>query len=630
MPINTNLLVAAPMLQDYLVDKDTGMPLVNGIVSLYPDDQRYTEYKNWYYQTGTPGAYTWIPLDNPMHLSSVGTIQDPNGNDVIPFYYPYDEDDQSIPQPYFVTVYSSDENGDPDVLQFTRENFPFVPSGSTGFTNPTLQNYIVNNGYWRNIGTLDCTDVTDQVIAPSQHDGYTNGDIRFIKDTTGANDTITFVEMTETVNDDITPEYGLQYTCNSAQVGETLKCIQYPVSLHVKTLQNVPFSFAMLAQNVAGESNNYLDIYVYQYLGTGAPSQPAPVLLQRITLNNTLQKFVLTGTFPDAADLVLGNGGDDALFILVQFPLAAVSDSIHTKPQIYLSDTVPDNSFQTYDEVNAIISSPRTGDYRTSINTFQPFGWIPANDGSIGNPSSNATTRSNADTWPLYNVIWNGVRNAYAETQDSSGTPTARGASAIDDFNANKRLVLTKNLGRIVAGLNPAFPASVNFTADAGTDILTLATPTTLTVGTPILVFNTGGGLPGGLSADVPYFISVTSLTSTTVMLSTSLDNAYAGVNIDILTNGTGTQTMVNATGVDVGESFHTISIAEMPAHSHEPTGTPDGGTPAFVVDKTTGTISIGGGGTTTSGQPTTAETGGGEPMSTAQPTVYQNVFFKL
>ena len=40
MPINTDLLIAAPMLQDYLVDKDTGGPLSNGIVTMYKDNQR--------------------------------------------------------------------------------------------------------------------------------------------------------------------------------------------------------------------------------------------------------------------------------------------------------------------------------------------------------------------------------------------------------------------------------------------------------------------------------------------------------------------------------------------------------------------------------------------------------------
>jgi hypothetical protein len=33
MAINTNLLIAAPILQDYLVDKDTGFPLAAGVIT---------------------------------------------------------------------------------------------------------------------------------------------------------------------------------------------------------------------------------------------------------------------------------------------------------------------------------------------------------------------------------------------------------------------------------------------------------------------------------------------------------------------------------------------------------------------------------------------------------------------
>ena len=127
---NTALLVASPTLQDYLVDKLTGQPLSAGIVTFYQDSQRQT-LKNVYYQQGIPGAYTYTALPNPLTLSSVGTIQDSNGNDVIPFFYPYDETDNVTPQAYYVTVYSSSF-----VLQFTRQNFPFVahtttPSGET-------------------------------------------------------------------------------------------------------------------------------------------------------------------------------------------------------------------------------------------------------------------------------------------------------------------------------------------------------------------------------------------------------------------------------------------------------------------------------------------------------------------
>jgi hypothetical protein len=463
MAINTDLLIAAPMLQDYLVDKDSGFPLANGIVSLYKDTAR-SFYKNWYYQSGAPGAYTYIPLDNPLHLSSVGTIQDPNGNDVIPFYYPYQENDENIPEAYYITVYSVDENGAPAVLQFTRENFPFVGGGvSPESTSPTLRNYIVNNVYWRNIGTLNATNVLNQVIAPSQHDGYANNsDIRFIKSVAGAVDQISFIPITSVLNNDITPETMLNFTCDSVQVGETQKCIQYPVSLHVKTLQNVEASLVIQAQNVAGNANNFLDLYVYQFLGTGALSQPAPILIQRILLNNAMTKYVIPFIFPDAAGLTLGNGGDDALFIQVQYPLSAISAINHTKPSVYLSDEVPDNDFDTYDQINSIICDFRTADFRVSLNSFL-FGWVATNDGTIGNSSSNATSVANVAAWPLYNLIWNAVGQTYAPMFTSAGASVAYGASAINDWNANNQLSLTKQLGRAMASIGTASGGTTNW-----------------------------------------------------------------------------------------------------------------------------------------------------------------------
>ena len=70
MGINQELLIAAPMLQDYLVDNIAGNPMSFGTVSCYRDNSR-TTYKNWYYQSGTPGAYTYIPLPNPLALEAI-------------------------------------------------------------------------------------------------------------------------------------------------------------------------------------------------------------------------------------------------------------------------------------------------------------------------------------------------------------------------------------------------------------------------------------------------------------------------------------------------------------------------------------------------------------------------------
>ena len=457
------------MLQDYLVDKDSGN-LYPMVWYLCTKMKHVPFFKNW----ALSNWYSWrvhfhIPLDNPLHLSNVGTIQDPNGNDVIPYYYPYQENDENIPETYYVTVYSSDQNGHRAHLQFTRENFPYNPTASfPTSSSPTFRNYILNNVYWRNIGSLTTTNVTNQIIAPSQHDGFGfNGDIRFLKNVTGGADSISFLPMTTELTNDITPEFYLNYTNTGVQTGETQKCIQYPISLHVNTLQNVEASIVFHGQNVAGNANNFVDLYIYQFLGTGALSQPPPILIQRVTLNNTFQKFVIPFIFPDAEGLSLGNGGDDALFLQVQYPLSAVSSINHTKPQIYLSNTVPDNDFDTYDQIETIINSPRTSDIRTSLNQSYPFGWVALNDGTLGNSTSNATARANVDAWQLFNLLWtlfkpydSGGINVIAQMYTSASTPqvpvtTSYGSTAISDWNANKQLALTKMMGKVLLGTVP-------------------------------------------------------------------------------------------------------------------------------------------------------------------------------
>ena len=97
MPINVDLLIAAPVLQDYLTDKD-GTPMAGGTITCYQDNSR-TTLKNWYYQSGTPGNYTYIRLPNPLTLSAAGTICDINGVDTIPFFYPYSELDEAVVEP---------------------------------------------------------------------------------------------------------------------------------------------------------------------------------------------------------------------------------------------------------------------------------------------------------------------------------------------------------------------------------------------------------------------------------------------------------------------------------------------------------------------------------------------------
>lgn len=535
------LLVAAPMLQDYLVDKTTGTPLAGGKIFLYQDTSR-TTFKDWFYQTGTPGNYTYPTLDNPLTLSSVGTIQDPNGNDVIPFFYPFDENNANIVQTYFIQVYSTLSDGSIALLQFTRENFPFTPeTGTDTLFNPTLQNILVNGEFWRNGGTgitltnVNSTDNPNGVtVCPSQHQSLSMPDIRFFKDVGGATDTISFstFQTDNVLQNDLTPEYYLNLTCASSGSGELVKYIQIPISTHIKTLSNVKGTVTIQAQNFTGAAGTTLIVKVLQFTGTGAvvPS-PSPFVYPASTLNlkNNWDKFEIPVIFPSSTGLTpsdLGPGEDDALYLQIYYPVGQPININIAKPSLYLSATVPENDFSTYDVDESVFNSARTGDVRISLNAFNPYGWVAANDGSIGTVSSAATNRANPDTWPLYNLIWDSVLDNWAPTQDNTGTPVARGTTAIADFKANKRLVLTRTLGRVLAGANPLTITGQAFTTNyaASQTNLTVTSNALFPIGTPVQLTTTAS-LPNRLSVNTVYYAKPDA--ATTIQLFRVLEYAY-------------------------------------------------------------------------------------------------------
>lgn len=83
-----------------------------------------------------------------------------------------------------------------------------------------------------------------------------------------------------------------------------------------------------------------------------------------------------------------------------------------------------------------------TGQWVLTPDTTTPSGCVIPNGGTIGNASSGATTRANADTSDLFAFYWRLTNNTDYPIQDSAGVLTTRGASAAADFAANKRLPL--------------------------------------------------------------------------------------------------------------------------------------------------------------------------------------------
>lgn len=657
--INTALLIAAPMLQDYLVDKD-GTPMAGGTITLYHDNSR-TTLKNWYYQSGTPGNYTYVPLPNPLTLSGAGTICDINGVDTIPFFYPYDETDETKKDPYYITIVNHAQTN-----QITRANFPFLGNNRNNATSAGVNNLIVNNGFWRNIQpnysnfpftSVNLNTVTNLVVSPSQHDGFSMPDVQFFKSNKTANDNLTFMPFlastTTVISNYVTPEYYINHQCTSAGTGENYKYYQFPIALHLQNLANQPFTFSIQAQNAGGTAagQNVIDIRLLTFTGTGT-SSPATVSIGTITLNPEWSSYTITDVFPDIVGLTLGNGQDDAFYLQIQMPLNLVCDINFTKPSIYLtSTTIPANEFQTYDYVNSIISSPRTGDIRISFNPFYNstnkwcLGWLPMNNGTIGNASSNATTRQNPDVWQLYNMLWSFAQpydtgsnfNAIAQIYSSAGAATNYGSTAIADFNANKQLALTQAMGNVLMGTVPisaiiggSYTQGITFTNSGGKMVVNATNGTFFFVGQPITFVALTGSLPTGIVANAVYYVTNLNIPALTFNIATTYANALAGTPVVAYSAPSGTfEVRTNTTGVSIGEHAHTQLLNELVDHTHDPLS-PGTGYINSIAAGGTANLSAPPGVISTLTTGSVTRTGSQTPFNITQSGTFYNMFIKL
>lgn len=106
-----------------------------------------------------------------------------------------------------------------------------------------------------------------------------------------------------------------------------------------------------------------------------------------------------------------------------------------------------------------------TGDVKWRLEESTITGWVRINGRTIGNASSGASERANADTQALFIYIWSTFADAICPVVGG------RGSGALADFNAGKQITLLDGRARTIFGLDDMGNASLGgFTGVAFTE----------------------------------------------------------------------------------------------------------------------------------------------------------------
>ena len=373
--------------QQYFVDKDTGLPLAGGVVSFYQDSAR-TNPKPMYQLTGTPPNYTYVPLPTTMTLNSVGTFEDLSGNDIIPYFYPYDADGNV--DLYYVTVFNAD-----GVAQFTRTGIPNIGTEET-ITGEIVKNYIPNGQFLLH-NNIVATSTTTPGQITQQLTYLADGQWQFYRPSNStAADFVTFPSLISyTENPSASPKYYMNVSCVSPCLTDNYKIVRivfYDVDKFASDIDVYTFFFSAI-NNIATTTVN---INIRKYFGSGGSSQT----ITNVTSFNITpgwKNYSATFSFGDNVGKSIGSS-DDFVSIEIALPTSLISnigfvDFVLTPGRFNILDTfptTPNNEFY-YQSLFGATNYPNDGSdlYLPLIRTKQGIIARTPNKG-LNNPTAPA------------------------------------------------------------------------------------------------------------------------------------------------------------------------------------------------------------------------------------------------
>jgi hypothetical protein len=312
--------VPSSIFQEGILDKDTGFPLAAGVVTFYKDNDRTPAgLKPVYQLTGSPPNYTYTPLPNPLTLSSIGTIQDGSGNDVIPYFLT--EDASGELELYYFTVVSAGA-----VPQFTREGVPNI--GEEDEAEEEFKNFAANGQFLlhHNIvadenGGIEAGEITSDVVTIAEG-GWTFE--RTASST--AKDFVLFERLGSFVETPSkSPRYSLRVKNESPGVADTFKDVRLKFNdVNKFSSDTNKFTYAFQAKSNTG-SGSIIEVKLIKNYGTGGSAEETSIL-QTITLTTDYLYYDIPFVFGSNDGKTIGSDDDDFVQLVISFPVSNVFD----------------------------------------------------------------------------------------------------------------------------------------------------------------------------------------------------------------------------------------------------------------------------------------------------------------
>lgn len=377
-------------LQESILDKITGEPLSAGVVTFY-QDINHSNLKPIYQVVEAPNnTYEYALLNNPITLTSIGTFADDNGNDIIPFLYPYlgspSDAEQGAIDLYYIEVYAAQPPVGTGLLQFTRSAWP---PGIENSVNP-IENFvssdnIISNSQFSQVNFQPTPTNTGApgisfVINASGSNLVTNIAPDWDIITTGTG-TVTIEQITiNQGNIPSNPPYALNIT--TAGPGLTSVILRQTITSSPLIFENNFISGYMLASSLDDVSHQLVMNYVPSGSSTAVTSLPIAIG----ATNNTNSFAPISGTAQITGFYNPNPAPNGAVDIQIVIPVGVAIlitsiqvvsvDNINSIPT-YIEKSIPrqtDELFHYY--ANSCIMQPKNSILTGWDFTLNPFQFI--------------------------------------------------------------------------------------------------------------------------------------------------------------------------------------------------------------------------------------------------------------